>query len=407
MILEAIHIWNKKFIMFALGKELSIGGSSLLQFVLPLYILLNTGNPVLMGTILAFSALPSIIFSPVGGVVADRFDKRKLLAMTNLFTVIAVVMYLLLANYIEIVSATVLMMIVLLIVSSLVSLTSKAGIPMLVPKDMLIKANSFTFLLATFSSIGIPIFGGFILATFGLTHVLLIGILFYLLAITMNFLVDIPFEKQTKAKGLLRAVLFDIKDGINFITKEKPKIGSVIFGVNMLYCITLLPLMTIALPVLITIYFEKGEATLGITKSIIVFGGIVGVLLVGMLGKKASIVKIRMLLFVSSFALIPTVIAFMWSNNDTFTYIILILSFFIISTISTMLGIICRTYFGKESPEQMVGKVMSLNTSLVVLGTSIGGYLYGFLFNYFIESPTIALAILVGLSLIVAFRFKI
>ena len=97
----------------------------------------------------------------------------------------------------------------------------------------------------------------------------------------------------------------------------------------------------------------------------------------------------------------------MWSNNDWITYFILIVALFIISALSIMMSIICRSYFGEESSEYMVGKVMALNSSLVILGTSIGGYLYGFLFNHFIESPEIALFILAGASAVVAARFKI
>lgn len=89
------------------------------------------------------------------------------------------------------------------------------------------------------------------------------------------------------------------------------------------------------------------------------------------------------------------------------TYIILILTLFIIDTLSVMMAIICRSYFGEKAPKHMVGKVMALNSSLVILGASIGGYLYGFLFNRFIEAPEIALLILIGLSLVVALGAKI
>ena len=404
---ETPKLWNKNFIMFVIGRELSMLGKSLLRFALPLYILLETGNPILMGTILAASALPSIAFAPIGGVIADRFNKRKLLAAMNFTTAVAIITYLGLSNIIEIVPATIIMMLVLLTFESLISLTTKASVPAIVPSNALVKANSVTFLLTTFSGIGTPVLGGFILAIFGLVPILFISIAFHLLATVMNFLAKIPYTKQEMSESLPATIVSDIKAGIRFITKEKPEIGKVIFRVNMLSCITLMPLISIALPVLVTIYFERGETTLGITQAIIVFSGVIGVLLIGMLGKKANITKVRLLLFASSIALFPTGIAFMWSNNDTLTYLILIVSLFVISALSIMMAIICRSYFGEKSSEHMVGKVMALNSSLVILGTSIGGYLYGFLFNHFIESPEVALFILTGASAIVAARFKI
>ena len=404
---EITKLWNKNFIMFAIGKELSLGAKALLQFVLPLYILLETGNPLLMGTILATSALPSIILTPIGGVIADRVNKRKLLAVINFTTAVTIIMYLGLMDIVGLVSATVGLILILLVFGSLVSLTTKASVPVLVPAGALVKANSFTFLLANFSSIGIPIIGGFGLARFGLTPILFISIACYLLATVMNFLAKIPCTKQEVTESLPATIVHDIKDGICFITKEKPEVGKVIFFVNMLYCVTLMPLMSIALPVLVTIYFESGEAALGITRAIIVVGGILGVTLIGFLGKKANITKVRLLLLASSLALIPTTFAFIWSNNNMLTYIILILTLFIIDTLSVMMAIICRSYFGEKAPKHMVGKVMALNSSLVILGASIGGYLYGFLFNRFIEAPEIALLILIGLSLVVALGAKI
>jgi len=407
MTTEITKLWNKNFIVFVIGRELSMLGKSLLRFALPLYILLETGNPILMGTILAASAIPSIIFSPLGGVMADRFNKRKLLAIMNFTTAIAIIIYLGSVNIIETVPATIMMMIALLTFESLISLTTKASIPVLVPVDEIIKANSVTFLLSTFSSIGTPILGGLILALFGLMPILFISITLHLLATIMNFLTNLPFTKQERSESVPAIVLNDIKAGIHFISKEKPEIGKVIFGVNMLYCITLMPLMSIALPVLVTIYFERGEATLGITQAIIVLSGVVGVILIGVMKKSANITKVRFLLFASSITLLPTGIAFMWSNNDTLTYLILIVSLFIISALSIMMSIICRSFFGEKSSEHMVGKVMALNSSLVILGTSIGGYLYGFLFNHFIESPEIALFILTAASAVVALRFKL
>ena len=400
-------LWNKNFIMFAIGKELSLGAKALLQFTLPLYILLETGNPMLMGTILATSALPSIFLTPIGGVIVDRFDKRKFLAVINFITAVTIIVYLGLMDVVGLISATFFLILVLFIFGNLVSITTKASVPILVPADALVKANSFTFLLANFSSIGIPILGGFVLARFGLNPILFISISCYLLATVINFLTHIPCTKQEMNSSLLVTIVNDLRDGIYFITKEKPEVGKVIFFVNMLFCVTLMPLMSIALPVLVTIYFESGEAMLGITRAIIVVGGIIGIILMGIGGKKAHITKVRLLLLAASLALIPTILAFMWSNDGMLTYIMLILTLFIINALSVMMSIICRSYFGEKSPQHMVGKVMALNSALVILGFSIGEYLYGFLFNRFITSPEVALLILVGLSGIIAFCAKI
>ena len=41
-------LWNKDFIKFVIGWELTLIGSALIFFALPLYVLLETGNPALL-----------------------------------------------------------------------------------------------------------------------------------------------------------------------------------------------------------------------------------------------------------------------------------------------------------------------------------------------------------------------
>jgi len=398
---------NKNFIIFVLAKEVSFIGRTLLRFALPLYILLETGSPTLMATILAISAIPSILFAPIGGVIADRFQKKKLLSLANFGIAIAILIYLVTLETIGIIPATILIMLLLLTFDGLITLTTKASVPVIIPEGTLVKANSVTVLSMTCASIITPILGGFILARFGLRPVLFTSITCLFLATLMNTLTQIPCTTRKIKGNFLKTVIKDFQIGIHFITKEKPKVGKVIVLVNMLYCITLYPLTTIALPILVTGYFGRGEEALGITQAIIVFGGTLGVTLITLLGKKATINKVRPLLFLSSFNLIPLMLTFFFNNHEALTYLLLVTTLFINFALSSMMAIICRTYFGENAPEEMVGKVMALNSSLVILGVSIGGYLYGILFNQFAYSPGVVLAILASASAIVAFFAKV
>jgi MFS family permease len=45
---------------------------------------LTDNNPVILGLVTALQFLPSLLLSLWGGLLADRFDKRKLLFLTNL-----------------------------------------------------------------------------------------------------------------------------------------------------------------------------------------------------------------------------------------------------------------------------------------------------------------------------------
>jgi len=401
----AKKLWNKDFIKFVMGMEFNLIGSELLKFVLPLYVLLETGDPTLMGTVLAISSVPFIALTPVGGVIADRINKRKLLGMMNLATAIAIFVYFALAGRIDIVPATVMMMLVLFAFESMISPSMEATVPALVPEGELVKANSATFLLTTISSIGAPIIGGFLLERFGVTPVLFVSIACYLLAGIVKFTTRIPYTKQKMIESLPATIAKDIKGGIRCITKEKPELGKIILIVT-LFGITLMPAFS-ALNVLVTTHLEMGETMVGLTRGLIVVGGTVGVMLIGFLGEKANISIIRILLFIASITFIPVGLSFMWSNNNTLIYIVLVISFFIQLASTTIMGIINWAHLGETTPAVHIGKVYSLASAFMLLGGSIGNYLYGHLLTHFMETPWIALFIIAGASAIVALSAKI
>ena len=69
------------FMRFLTGRTLSVLGGNVLRFALSLYILEQTGSAAEYGTVLALGYLPVILLAPVGGVLADRVDRRAMMAL--------------------------------------------------------------------------------------------------------------------------------------------------------------------------------------------------------------------------------------------------------------------------------------------------------------------------------------
>ena len=189
-------IWNKNFMTFVLALELQLIAKTLIRFALPLYILIETGNPALQGMVLSLSALPLIILSPIGGALTDKFNKKKILAIMNLLSAIVISVYFVIDPVNHIVVVILLIMMFVAMFESLISPTTEASIPSLVPADKLVKANSVTFLLTNVSSIGAPVFGGIVLHTRGLTELLIVITVLYILAALTNTFVAIPSNVQ-------------------------------------------------------------------------------------------------------------------------------------------------------------------------------------------------------------------
>ena len=69
------RLFSKDFTLVVIGQIISLFGNAALRFALPLYLLNLTGSSALYGTVTACAFIPSILLSPVGGVVADLLEQ--------------------------------------------------------------------------------------------------------------------------------------------------------------------------------------------------------------------------------------------------------------------------------------------------------------------------------------------
>lgn len=76
----------KKFMIIWTGQLISCIGSGMTAFALAVYVydLMGTATSVSLVTLCAF--LPSVLLSPIGGVFADRFDRRLMMILGDLFS---------------------------------------------------------------------------------------------------------------------------------------------------------------------------------------------------------------------------------------------------------------------------------------------------------------------------------
>lgn len=92
-IMKTIKLFNRDFSMVVIGQVISLFGNAILRFALPLYLLRETNSSVLFGTVTACSFIPMVIFSLLGGVIADRENKRNIMVVLDIFTAFIIIMY--------------------------------------------------------------------------------------------------------------------------------------------------------------------------------------------------------------------------------------------------------------------------------------------------------------------------
>ena len=75
---------SRPFRLYFIGQVASASGTFLQQTAIGWLVLKLTGNAAALGLVLAVGGVPSLLFGPWGGSIADRVDLRRLLIGTQL-----------------------------------------------------------------------------------------------------------------------------------------------------------------------------------------------------------------------------------------------------------------------------------------------------------------------------------
>jgi MFS family permease len=210
-----------------------------------------TGSAMHIGfTILAFS-LPGVIFSPIAGVVVDRFPKKYVLVVSNLSRVVLAASYVL-------VLATLHGTWELLAIYALTFLTATlaqffgpaeaATIPLLVGEERLYAANSlFSLTMIVSQAVGLLILGPLVVS---LARVqggfLIISAMYLAAAILVSTLpLDKPDAKSTGFAISWREVWIEFREGLQFVSGQ-PQLQSAM--VHLVTITTLVMVMAMLAP---------------------------------------------------------------------------------------------------------------------------------------------------------------
>lgn len=91
-------LFSKDFTLVVIGQIISLFGNAVIRFALPLYLLNLTGSSALYGTVMACAFIPTILLSPVGGMIADRVNKRNVMVILDFLTAAVILLFSLLMN---------------------------------------------------------------------------------------------------------------------------------------------------------------------------------------------------------------------------------------------------------------------------------------------------------------------
>ncbi|QIQ02257.1 non-ribosomal peptide synthetase/MFS transporter [Streptomyces liangshanensis] len=200
-----------RFLAVATGQQVSMIGSALTEFALPIWIYLRTGSLTSFGLLAACALVPGILAAPLAGAVVDRSDRRKVMLAGDLAAgaTQAALLVLYLTDSLHVWHAyTLIALLSLALVFQRFAWGS--SVPQLVPKRFLGRANGVTQMALGFAQFLVPLFAVGLLAGIGLGGILVIDVISYTAAVAITLAVRFP-----KAMAAVRreSVLEEIKGG--------------------------------------------------------------------------------------------------------------------------------------------------------------------------------------------------
>ncbi len=214
-------LFSRNFILYAAGRIVSLMGSGIQNIAIPLYILRTTGSGLAMGTFAFVQLLPRIIIMPLGGVIGDNFNRKKIMVVMDfLCGVISLILATAVINgYISLVVLFI-GQIFLSAFASVFDASTGAMLPEIISKKNLLKGNSVLGSINSATYIIGPIAGAALFGFFGIRIVLFInGLSFIISAISETFIEYYPQEKSQHLT--IEKTKKDIIEGFNFLINAK------------------------------------------------------------------------------------------------------------------------------------------------------------------------------------------
>lgn len=377
-------LFSKDFTLVIIGQIISLFGNAAIRFALPLYLLNLTGSSALYGTVTACAFIPSILLSPVGGMVADRVNKRNIMVILDFFTAAVIFTFMLLMHRGNLILILTVTLMILFGIAGAYQPAVQASIPALVRQDQFIAANSVINTVSSFSSLTGPVLGGILYSAYGLEPVLWVCTACFLMSAVMEIFIQIPFQKQVSEGSIFQTVKMDFTESIRFIRWEKPVIGKallVVCGINLF----LAAMITVAVPYLVTevLTLEAAQANrlYGFAEGALAAGGLAGGIGAGVFADRLVVRKAGNLVILCAVSVFPMGVSLILFSSGMVNYIVITVCCFAVMVFSTVFTVQMMSLVQTETPQNLIGKVIAVIFTVSMSMQPLGNAVYGILFE--------------------------
>lgn len=389
----------KSFMLIWLGNTVSRFGDAIdtIAFMWMVYKL--TDSLIMMGTIMAVNALPSLIFGMIAGVFVDRMVKRKVMIITDLLrgASTALIALLYLTGSLEIYC-----LYIFTFFNSccevFASPARASAMQMLVKKEHYMTANSLREAsTSTAQIIGTGI-AAFIIGIWSIGAAILIDAFTFIFsaftAVAANFKESISNDRKPLSIG---TVFTELKEGIDII-----KESTVLTVATIIAC--LVNLLLTPFNVLVPAYSDRilmaGAKGYSLIEMSFTIGIIIGAIAIGQIGGRLK----KSILILSGFVALGMGIGLLGIIKNIYAAVIICsISGAFLPFISTS----TMTIVQEITPRDKMGRISSILGTLCLLGLPVGNAVSGFIASGLnIQNTFLLLGLLICLMTVPVFFIK-
>ncbi|HVB74251.1 MAG TPA: MFS transporter [Ktedonobacteraceae bacterium] len=367
---------NRNYALLFWGQLISAAGTQMQVVAVAWQVLLLTHSPIALGLIGLVQAIPRLIFSLVGGVFADTFDRRKLLLIIEV-TLAATSTVLALCTIFHIINLPIIYGVVLISasVSAFEFPTRLAIVPSLVKREEMLNALSLSSVMMQFASIVGPTAGGFAIAWLGVANTYWFDVVSYFVVIGSLLIMSVPrVPIEKRAQGGMTA----FADGMRFL-RAHPVILAVL---SLDFCATFFGSPRALLPIYASEILHIGPQGLGILQAATPIGAVLLAPFTGLIGRISrqglgvALAIIVWGLCIIAFGLFPSPL-------------LLGMLFLAGAGAADMVSMVLRGLVVQlTTPDELRGRMSAVNAMFVIGGPMLGQFESGLVAGIF--SPTLS-----------------
>ena len=360
--------WQRQFFTIYLGQGFSLLTSSAIQFSIIWWITVTTGSALALTIASIVGLLPQAILGPFAGVLIDRYNRRTIMIMAD--SAIAFCSLALSTTFVLGTPSLIVVYAVLFLRSlgeTFHKTALQASIPRLVPESYLTKANGLGQMVQSACSMAGPMLGAFLMSITSLRFALYVDVLGATLAVLTLSAVTIP--KGIEAAPSSATVMQEMRLGIRTIRENK--VLMTLCVAILLSTIVFLPLGTL-LPLIVRLRFNGSAWHNGLVQTLFSAGMLTAAMVIGITGgfKKQFLMMSLGILAMG----VCSVIGGLLPGNAFWLFTVVV---FVMGTTGMVSNIPFTTYVQRTVPQQHLGKVIALITSVMSLAAPIGMLIAG------------------------------